>query len=167
MVVLYRSGSNPGSNHKPSAGWVSFDAMAPIPLGCSPRSTSVYTALTLEAAEDWVEYRLDCGLDADIYSVEIPDDHVLYAHDIRFYEQARYIKELNPDTDPMIIFQKVVSYWENRVQVISGLSLVEDPTFFEVLIPFDIANKAIWELVKKVNEEDYYSEDDYLVYDFG
>lgn len=154
MVTVYRTGSLPELSKVANRNAVWFDALAPVPEGCSPRSSSVFASLSHEEAAGWVDWRLDAGLDASIYRITLPDDYPIYIHPVSKYEESRLVQTLAGLEGYGVAFseeESAASYWQDRVQVVDGLT-APFGGFWEVLIPHSLAETADWELVEYVSD---------------
>lgn len=168
MVILFRSGGNPGLDRKPGANSIRFDSYVPIPKVNTPRSDAVFVALTLEVAENWIDYRLDGGLDADLYAIHIPEDVAVYAHNIRLFEDACYANTMDGYNKTSMTV-KANEYWSSSCLVTpETCSSIEEVDWWEVLLPSNLADSIEWELLKKVDPQDYPVGDEYdwLTYHF-
>lgn len=146
--TYYRSGKIPDLDALGNRNSKWFDALTKIPEDCSPRSTSVFASLTLKEAEGWVDWRLDAGLDADIWTITIPTPALV--HPVELYENSRYIHSLLYDENVKVNATPekcATNYWKAG----TAAPPVDREGFWEVLIPHSIAVGALWTLVKPVN----------------
>jgi hypothetical protein len=161
MVTVYRSGALPAYEKVANRSSLRFDSYLTLPSWASPRSQSVFATLTLPSARSWIEWRLDGNLDADLWAIHLPETSVVYAHDVRFYEKAAFIRSMSENeavtVHPSAAFEAVQSYWDSATPVTETLTVAEEQ-FWEVLIPYQVAKNSTWELVENVKLEDYYQE---------
>lgn len=144
-MYLYRCGSMPRPADLIHESSERFDNLSvDYTSKYSPRTTSVFTALSLEAAEFWRNNRIAYGLDDELWEIEIPDEEIIYAHNVETFEEAEYALWADEDTEAMSLIE---SYWEGGIPV---QELIEDdPTGFgyEILLPFELAANAKWNLL--------------------
>jgi len=156
-MFLYRSGDLPDLETLANTNSVWFDTAGTIPDLCSPRSTSVFATLSYPAAHEWVDWRQSNLLSADIWEIQVPANAILFAYDVRHYENAGYARWRTQKGNPTRISMEeyVQQYWSTRVSVPADIDKIPDHQWWEVLIPYDIAVQASWTLIEQVDPPDW------------
>lgn len=156
MVVLFRSGKIPEVEKIANRNALWFDSLVEIPSECSPRGYSVFSSLSHTEATGWVDWRLDANLDASIWKITIPDSFKVYLHPVRAYEDARFIDGLmgagDMPYDVSLLENFASEYWAEKILVEANISAPVEG-FWEVLLPYDVAKTAKWELVEYISDD--------------
>lgn len=171
-IVLYRAGGlTPLTDIPVKKQWFTEASIAYMKPEFSPRNTSVFASRTRKEAEGWVDWRHDLDLDGDIYRITITDvSSPIFAHYCDHYENAGFCKSM-PDYAVEGAFEKSVKdYWETAVDVrVSPAPAIDEHGYMEVLIPYNIAVNAKWELIEErpapvwEDEETYFDLENKLV----
>lgn len=148
-LVLYRSGGLTPLERIPVKNpWFDFLSKPHQKPYHSPRSSSVFATLTFKEAEQWVPWRQDMGMNADIYKITVPSDAKFYAHACHYYETAGFLR-IMPEYAVEGEFERALqAYWDTGVQVTETLDVKDE--FHEVLLPYHIAVQCVWEKIIEV-----------------
>lgn len=162
MVTLFRAGKLPtvGELRNDNALW--FDSLSTdwfaIDSTHVERSNSVFMCLDEEALMFWAERRLANLHEASMWTVEIPDEVVLYAYKYGYYDQATWG---NYKGDTEAVHQNVSAYWISGVETSHWYKMwsqwVEgyETCSWEVKVAHEVASVAQWTyLGRAVREEE-------------
>ncbi len=110
-----------------------------------PRCETVFMSLDYAQAIMWAERRSFKGRDSSVWKVTIPSSVLVY--NFSFYNRAMWAMDsINPEDD---VQQCVDSYWSSGIEISSWYENFNDPSDWEIKVPYDIAEKARWQLMNK------------------
>lgn len=161
-ITLYRSGGLTPLSDIPNDNSKMFDSEAESLTQKNPnRSSSVYASFSLSEVElNWSEYRYDCGRDASLYKIVIPEHLInedIYAYSIEAYEEFSYYWAEAPTEAG----EYVKDYMETRIPLNEwaehvGYLSSEEIAKYEILIPYHIATQCEWSEVGAADLDDWY-----------
>lgn len=110
-----------------------------------PRSETVFMSLDYAEAIMWAERRSFKGRDSSIWKVTIPSS--ILAYNTTFYDRAMWAMDIvNPEDN---VQQCVDSYWSSGIEISSWYENFDNPSGWEIKVPYVIAEKARWQLMNK------------------
>lgn len=158
VVVLYRSGRLKGSviDAPPPSVAVFFDNISTLLGFPKVRSSSVFFNICEEDAMHWCSQRIYEGVDANIYSVQVPSEE-LYAYNVRSYNRFNKLHEQYSKAtcvkEASNIFKNLLTAVEDyHLSKVSVSEWTDSSERYEVLVPGVTAKKiSEWKTVYEPN----------------